>query len=143
MQYAKLNPALTEAIQVNTSGNVQWDDNNFCTAEALVKDGKAEQFRVVELIETEAPAINPITHRVQRNGCELVEGQWQYRWEVTALSGYGGSGAIYHWSYGDGGSGANGVVRIIWGQAAHFRQRIQEIFEHKQLTKGLKCYTSN
>lgn len=86
MEYAQLSESLTEATQLDSNIPILWDSNNFCTVEALVKDGKAEQFRIVPLLVTEAPAINPITHRVQRNGCELVEGQWQYRWDVTALS---------------------------------------------------------
>ena len=86
MEYAQLNEAQTEAIQVTTHGNVQWDENNFCSAAALVKDGKADQFRVVPLLVTEPPAFDPMTQSVIRDGCELVDGQWQYRWRIDALS---------------------------------------------------------
>lgn len=83
MEYAQLNTALTEAIQVTTSGNVQWDANNFCTAAALIKDGKAAQFRVVPLIVTEPPAFNPDTQDCIRDGCEKVGEEWRYKWTVT------------------------------------------------------------
>ena len=86
MEYAQLNPTGTEAIQVNTHGNVAWDENNFCSAEALTKDGKAEQFRVVPLTVTEAPSISPMTQTVIRDGCELVNGAWQYKWRIDALT---------------------------------------------------------
>lgn len=85
MEYAQLNEALTTAIQVTTHGNVEWDANNFCSAEALTRDGKAEQFRVVPLTVTEPPAIDPLTQSVIRDGCEIVDGQWQYRWTITDL----------------------------------------------------------
>lgn len=86
MEYAQLNEAGTEAIQINTHGNVEWDANNFCSAEALTKDGKAEQFRVVPLAVTEAPTHDPITQSVMRDGCELAGGAWQYKWRIDDLS---------------------------------------------------------
>lgn len=86
MEYAQLNEALTEAIQITTHGNVEWDDRNFCSAAALVKDGLAEQFRVVPLTVTEPPAIDTLTHTVVRDGCEQVEGEWRYKWRVDALT---------------------------------------------------------
>lgn len=86
MEYAQLNEALTEAIQITTHGNVEWDANNFCSAAALVKDGLAEQFRVVPLTVTEAPTIDPLTQTVIRDGCEQVEGEWHYKWRVDALT---------------------------------------------------------
>lgn len=86
MEYAQLNEALTEAIQVTTRGNVQWDANNFCTAEALFKDGKDTQFRVVPLTVTAPPAIDPITQSVMRDGCEKVGNDWRYKWVVESLT---------------------------------------------------------
>ena len=86
MEYAQLNEAGTEAIQVTTHGNVEWDESNFCSAAALVKDGKAEQFRVVSLGVTEPPNYNPLTQHSVRDGCELVDGAWQYKWRIDALS---------------------------------------------------------
>jgi len=86
MEYAQLNEAGTEALQITTHGNVEWDANNFCSAEALTRDGKAEQFRVVPLLVTEQPAFDAITQRCYRDGCELVGDQWQYKWTVESLS---------------------------------------------------------
>jgi hypothetical protein len=52
-------------IQLNDAGEflryisagiaIEWDENNYCTPEALIKDGKAEQFRVVEMVEIKKP----------------------------------------------------------------------------------------
>ena len=86
MEYAQLNLAGTEAIQVTTRGNVEWDADNYCSAEALTRDGKADQFRVVPLTVTEPPSYDPLTQSVIRDGCELVDGEWQYKWRIDTLS---------------------------------------------------------
>lgn len=85
MQYAQLNEDGTYLKQCE-SGNIVWDENNFCTAEALYKDGRADMFRVVTLLETPAPEHDPITQSAVRDGGELVDGQWQYKWRVDNLS---------------------------------------------------------
>lgn len=84
MEYAQLNEARTEAIQVTTHGNVEWDATHFCPASALTPD-EAEYFRVVPLTVNEPPAFDPLTQSVMRNGCEQVGGVWQYRWDVVEL----------------------------------------------------------
>lgn len=86
MEYAQLNEAGTEAIQVTTHGDVEWDANNYCSAAALVKDGKAAQFRIVPLTVTNEPPFDPLTQRCFRNGCEKVGDNWQYKWTVEALT---------------------------------------------------------
>lgn len=86
MEYAQLNEAGTEAIQITTHGNVAWDENNFCSAAALIRDGKADQFRVVPLTIVNEPVFDPITQVSIRDGCELVNGQWQYKWRIDELS---------------------------------------------------------
>lgn len=86
MEYAQLNQAGTEAIQITTHSPVEWDANNFCSAEALVKDGKAEQFRVVPLTETPPPTFDPATQRVIRDDCVKVDDNWLYKWRVETLS---------------------------------------------------------
>lgn len=86
MQYAQLNEAGTDALQITTNGPVTWDENNYCSAAALVKDGKAEQFSVVELYATEPPEIDTETQTVYRDGCELIDGKWQYKWTVRELT---------------------------------------------------------
>ena len=85
MEYAQLNEDFTEALQITSHGPIEWDVQNYCTAEALVKDGKAQQFRVVELIETTPPEIDS-TQRVFRDGCEFKNNQWQYKWTVVDLT---------------------------------------------------------
>jgi hypothetical protein len=85
MEYAQLNLAGTEAIQVTTHSPIEWDTNNYCSAEALIKDGKADRFRVVPLVIVDSPPFNPTTHTCHRDGCELINGQWQYKWTVVPL----------------------------------------------------------
>lgn len=84
MEYAQLNEAGTEAIQIITHGNVEWDSTHFCPANALTQD-EAAVFRVVPLTVTTMPAYDAITHRCFRDGCEKVGDEWQYKWTVEAL----------------------------------------------------------
>lgn len=86
MEYAQLNKDGKEAIQITSHGLIEWDDQNYCTAEALVKDGKSGQFRVVPLLETQPPEFDPLTQSCVRDGCEKVKGKWQYKWRIDALS---------------------------------------------------------
>lgn len=86
MEYAQLNEAGTEATQIMTHGDIEWDINNYCSAEALVKDGKAEQFRIVLLTAINEPPFDSITQRCFRNGCEKVGDSWQYKWTVESLT---------------------------------------------------------
>jgi hypothetical protein len=86
MQYAQLNEDGSYSHQITTSGNVKWDENNFCPAATLFKDGKAEQFRLVELHETYPPIYDLMTQIVIRDGGEFVDGKWQYHWRVDQLS---------------------------------------------------------
>ena len=86
MQYAQLNEDGTYSHQITTSGNVSWDANNFCSAEALIKDGNAAQFRVVELHEVDPPEIDSMIQSVTRDGGEYVDGRWQYKWRVDDLT---------------------------------------------------------
>ena len=86
MEYAQLNEAGTDALQITSHGPIEWDAQNYCTAAALVKDGKAEQFRVVPLAVVGQPAYDPLTQAVTRDGCEKVDGEWRYKWRVDALT---------------------------------------------------------
>ena len=85
MEYAQLNEALTDATQITTHGNVEWDNNHLCPASALTP-AEATQFRVVPLIVTEQPVFNSMTHRCYRDGCEKIGDNWQYKWTVEALT---------------------------------------------------------
>ena len=84
MEYAQLNEALTEALQVTTQGNVLWDENHFCPAKALTEE-EAAMFRVVPLTVVAQPSYDAITQRCFRDGCEQVDGLWQYKWTIEAL----------------------------------------------------------
>lgn len=85
MEYAQLNEALTEAIQITTHGNVEWDSTHFCPASALTPE-EATLFRVVSLTATAQPEFDPLTQTVIRDGCEKVDGEWRYKWRVDALT---------------------------------------------------------
>lgn len=86
MEYAQLNETATEATQINTQGPVEWDDNNFCSAEALVKDGRADLFRVVPLVEVDPPPFDPQLQKCYRDGCEKIDGIWHFKWTVLQLT---------------------------------------------------------
>lgn len=81
MEYAQVNEAGTDAAQVVAYGNVAWDFTHFCPASALTPE-EAATFRVVPLLDTQPPSCDPITHYVLRDGCELIDGQWQYAWTI-------------------------------------------------------------
>lgn len=85
MEYAQLNEAGTEALQITTHGNVEWDETHFCPASALTPE-EAEFFRVIPLEVTEPPVIDSLTQSVIRDGCEKVDGKWCYRWRVDELT---------------------------------------------------------
>ena len=85
MEYAQLNEAGTEALQITTHGNVEWDENHFCPTSALTPE-EAEFFRVVPLEVTEPPVIDSLTQSVIRDGCEKADGKWRYRWRVDDLT---------------------------------------------------------
>lgn len=84
MKYIKLN----QGVYVNTLPNINtaWDGNNYCTPEALIKDGKGEQFGVVEMVETAQPSYNHITQSIEEATPTLVGGIWTQQWTVTNLS---------------------------------------------------------
>lgn len=63
-----------------------WDENNLCTPEALIKDGKAEQFGVVPLIEVSPPQFDAMTQEVIEAPPAQAGGVWTQQWEIQALS---------------------------------------------------------
>jgi hypothetical protein len=86
MQYAQLNKDGSFSHIIMSSGDISWDDNNFCSVAALIKDGKADQFRIVEISEVEPPIFDRNTQQVTRGGVELVSEKWQYTWIVNDLT---------------------------------------------------------
>ena len=82
-------------IQLDSEGNflrfipaglpIEWDENNYCTAFALEKDGKAEQFRVVPFYSVVEPAHDKITQCVREIDPAPVGGQWYQRYAVYDL----------------------------------------------------------
>lgn len=85
MQYAQLNQDGTYSHQITTSGNVVWGPDHTCPAASLTEE-EAVFFNVVPLLETDPPVINVLTQNFIRDGSELVEGTWQYKWRVDELT---------------------------------------------------------
>lgn len=85
MKYAQTTEDGSEATQITTDGNVEWDATHFCPVSALTAD-EAALFRVVPLLEIERPPFDPITQTCLRDGCEQVLGSWQYKWTISELS---------------------------------------------------------
>lgn len=81
--YAKITESGATPLTVGVA--VEWDSANYCTPEALVKDGKAEQFGVVDLHPSPLPTHDPKTHAVVADGCELVNGLWHEKWVIVPL----------------------------------------------------------
>lgn len=84
MEYAQLNESKTDALQITTHGNVEWDSTHYCPASKLTEE-EATLFRVVPLTPTDPPAIDPLTQRVYRDGCEFIGGAWQYKWVAAVV----------------------------------------------------------
>lgn len=86
MKYAQLHEDGTFSSDIPSLTPILWDDNNFCTVESLVKDEKAADFRVVQIVPVDPPAIDPIVETVERDGAEFIDGVLHYKWLVTPLS---------------------------------------------------------
>lgn len=84
MEYIKLKEDGTFDYEVPTYMNTEWDDNHLCPPDALTPE-EAEMFRVVKLYPSEVPAYAPLTQRVERDGVELVEGLWMYKWKIVDI----------------------------------------------------------
>lgn len=85
MKYAQLNGdgGFLKKLQNHVQ---EWNVNNYCTPEALVKDGKADQFFVVEVHETAQPPHDPVTQAVFEAEPLLVDGIWLQQWQIVELS---------------------------------------------------------
>lgn len=86
MSYAKLKPNGSFDYEITEVGNILWDSKNFCTAKALIADGKGPAFHVVELYETDPPVVDTNFQRVIRDGGVYNNGRWEYNWRIDALS---------------------------------------------------------
>lgn len=85
MKYIQTNQQ-NEFVQHLPNATQYWDDNNFCTPEALIKDGKAEQFGVVPLVEVSPPPFDAMTQEVSEAKPVEIDGTWTQQWQVTELS---------------------------------------------------------
>lgn len=65
---------------------IEWDAHNFCTAFALVSDGKAEEFRVHSYFTAPEPVHNRLTHKAVEVEPAVVEGNWTQQWQIVELA---------------------------------------------------------
>lgn len=76
---------LPEFIRIADSAHVfETDIDPLCTLPSHNFAPDASLY--ARVVETTAPAFDPITQAVSRDGVELVDGVWQYKWSVTSLS---------------------------------------------------------
>ena len=84
MKYIKTNQQ-NEFLEELPNINTVWDENNYCTPEALIKDGKAGQFGVAEMAEVPQPEHDRIIQAIEESTPILIEGVWTQQWIVTNL----------------------------------------------------------
>ena len=85
MQYAQLN-SNNSFKEVKTNMLTVWHANNYCTPEALIKDGKADLFKIVRVTQVDQPTFDSTTQNVSLEGAELIEGKWKQKWVITDLT---------------------------------------------------------
>lgn len=83
-------------VQLDNEGNflrlipaglpIEWDENNYCTAFALEKDGKALEFKVFPYYSSAKPECDAITQGVRDVSPKIINGLWTEAWEVYDLS---------------------------------------------------------
>lgn len=83
-------------VQLNENGEflryipsgilIEWDSNNYCTALALEKDNKTEEFRLKALYSTGKPEFNELTHRLKLADAKLINTVWTEQWKVLPLT---------------------------------------------------------
>lgn len=86
MPYIQTNEDGSYSANIPEGIPIYWDSQNFCTVEALVFDGKAEQFRVYPLTPVSAPSCDAMTQGVRALDPAVVDGAWTQQWEVVNLS---------------------------------------------------------
>lgn len=85
MPYIQLHEDGSYSANIPEGTPIYWDSQNFCTVEALVFDGKAEQFRVYPLTPVIAPSYDVMTQEVRTLDPAVVDGEWTQQWEVVDL----------------------------------------------------------
>lgn len=84
MKYIQTNQQ-NEFVRHLSNATQYWDENNYCTPEALIKDGKAEQFGVYELQETPQPEIDTLRQYLVSSPA-LKDAVWIEDWEICTYS---------------------------------------------------------
>lgn len=85
MKYIQTNQQ-NEFVRHLSNATQYWDDNNYCTPEALLKDGKALEFRVFPYYSSAKPEYDEITQGIRDVSPKLINGLWTEAWEVYDLS---------------------------------------------------------
>ncbi len=70
---------------ITAGENIEWDANNYCTALALERDGKAAQFNVFRFYTSAQPAHDLLTQVAREIDPAPINGLWTQRWEVVDL----------------------------------------------------------
>ena len=86
MKYIQLNSDNSFKRHI-TGGNVEWDDNNFCTVESLIFDGKDKLFNVVPITDVIQPNYDVNSQTLSEGMPALVDGAWVQVWDVAELTG--------------------------------------------------------
>lgn len=85
MKYIQTNQQ-NEFVRHLSNAVQYWDDNNYCTPEALIKDGKAEQFSIFPCYSSAKPEYDEITQGIRDVSPKFINGLWTEAWEVYDLS---------------------------------------------------------
>jgi hypothetical protein len=85
MRYIQLTSYDTYLREVTGAGPIEWDAFHYCTPEALTPVEKAT-FKVVPLVEVEAPTYNQLTQKCEEGIPDNDSGPWKQTWVITALT---------------------------------------------------------
>jgi hypothetical protein len=84
MDYLQIKEGVPTLVPPNTI--LTWDDNNRCTVEALVADGKDIDFGIVPLSYSEPPAVDLSKEYLIEDGYCSVNDKWYRNWIVSPIS---------------------------------------------------------
>lgn len=83
MEYIQLNEDMAYLKDIPTYINTEWDATHFCPPQSLTPS-EAELFRVFQLHPSPLPVFDQFTEKCVRDGAELIDGVWVYKWKVEA-----------------------------------------------------------
>jgi hypothetical protein len=85
MKYLQLDEN-NNPVKELSDGNIEWDADHFCAAEALSEDERA-LFKVVEILETAAPEYDGKVSKLEAAGFELnQDSKWVRKFSIIPLT---------------------------------------------------------